>query len=312
MALPNFLVIGAAKAGTTALYNYLNQHPQIYMSPVKEPRYFLAADEDITFKGPGDLALLQNLGFDITDFSAYQGLFDHVSDQIAIGEATPLYLYSAKACESIRSHIPDVKLIALLRHPVERAYSNYLHLLFYGRETIPDFYQAFQAEESRMNEGWEPFWFYKQQGFYAVQLSRYFETFNPSQIKVFLHEDLKHNPSVLMQNIFEFLGVDSDFFPNMTTQHNTADNNKNFAANRRREVLLKKVRSFKPITKRLIPEGLHHQLSQRFGALVRQKISYSPPPLTANVRRKLVAIYRDDILKLQDLIQRDLSDWLVS
>src|SRR5918997_468574 len=137
MTLPNFLIIGAMKSGTTALYYYLEQHPQIYMSPVKEPNFFCSGGQE---------------GWEsksVTRIRAYQYLFKDVSDEKAIGEASHCYLYEPQAVARIQEHLPDAKLVAILRNPVDRAYSHFLHMVRNGTEPLTDFGQALEEEEIR-------------------------------------------------------------------------------------------------------------------------------------------------------------------
>ena len=125
MIMPNFLIVGAAKAGTTALHEYLQQHPQIYMTPTKETNFLAFEGEVLNFHGPGDESLQD---FSITDLKTYQAEFQQVTNELAIGEACPSYLYLPKAAKRIKQYIPDTRLIAILRNPVERAYANFLHI----------------------------------------------------------------------------------------------------------------------------------------------------------------------------------------
>src|SRR5580765_3646808 len=121
MTLPNFLIIGAGKSGTTALYEYLKQHPQVYMSPVKEPRFFAFEGESVNFGGPwGERLNPEVMAFN--SIASYSALFEDVEDETAIGEASPIYLWAAKAAARIHRRVPDARLIAILRDPVERAY----------------------------------------------------------------------------------------------------------------------------------------------------------------------------------------------
>lgn len=263
MVMPNFLIIGAAKAGTTSLYEYLKQHPQIWMSPVKETNFFALEGETLNFRGPGDQNYINK--FSITKIESYLQLFQGVKNQIAIGEASPLYLYSPKAPKCIRYYTPDTKLVVILRNPVERAYSHFLMFVRDGREPISDFAEALEQEEHRMRDYWEWAWQYVGVGFYYVQLQRYFDIFNRSQISVHLFEDFNIKPVDVLQNIFQFLGVNSSFIPNMSIRHNVSTSK----YRKSHELLLK-----------------------------------------IEVRKRLIEIYREDILKLQQLIQRELSNWL--
>lgn len=263
MKMPNFLIIGAAKAGTTSLYEYLKQHPQVYMSPVKETNFFALEGETLDFRGPGDHVWISS--FSITKIEDYLNLFQGVENQVAIGEVSPLYLYSPKAPERIQHYTPDTKLVAILRNPVERAYSQFLMFVRDGREPLSDFAEALEQEETRMRNHWEWAWQYIRVGFYYVQLNRYFNTFDLQQIRVYLFEDFLTNPVCMLKDIFQFLGVDDSFVPDISIQHNVS-------------VIAQEKR----------------------------------PPLTAEVRKQLVEIYREDIYRLQELIQRDLLKWLTS
>jgi len=179
--MPNFLIIGAMKSGTTSLYHYLKQHPQIYMSPVKEPKFFALEGEPFysDSRGSGGLARIKG----IRELKSYQEQFEGVSHEIAIGEASPLYIYVPKAVERIKYYIPEAKLIAILRHPVDRAYSHFLHWIQRGLEPLDsNFESVIREEEIRISQDWSPNWHYKQRGSYYQQLKRYYENFNREQI----------------------------------------------------------------------------------------------------------------------------------
>lgn len=297
--MPNFLIIGAAKSGTTSLYRYLGQHPQIYMSPAKEPNFFALEGEKPDFRGPGDR---EALGPSVTEIGAYRGLFDGGSGEQAVGEASPMYLYSQKAPERIERHVPDAKLVALLRNPVERAYSAFLHLLRDGVEPFDDFDRALREEATRRRMNYAPHWFYEDGGFYYAQLSRYFGRFDGSNIRVYLYEDLSRDPVGLLQDIFGFLGVDGGFVPDVSVRHNVGGIPKD---GRLHGPLI----SRGPVGSRippLVPAGARERVAARFGARNFGK----PPPLLPGTRGRLIEVYEQDVLKLQFLIQRDLSKWL--
>lgn len=299
MLMPNFLIIGAAKAGTTALYYYLKQHPQIYMSPVKETNFFALEGEKLDFRGPGDREAINS--FSITDLESYLLQFQGVSNEIAIGEASPLYLYSPKAPERIKFYIPNAKLIAILRNPVERAYASFLHLIRDGREFFTDFAQALQEEKARIQNNWEHIWHYEQMGFYYTQLKRYYDIFRHSQIKVYLYEDFKTRPVSVLQDIFRFLGVDDTFSPDMYIRPNVSGIPKNKVMH----TFLTKPNPIKTILKPFFPA----RLRQRIVTSLKNR-NLVKPELSPEIRKQLLQVYREDIMKLQDLIQRDLSKWL--
>ena len=252
---------GAAKAGTTALYHYLGQHPQICMSRTKETNFLALKDDPLDFRGPGDRDFISR--FSVTTLDGYREQFRGCEAKPAIGEASPLYLYSPRAVGLIGEVVPDAKLIAILRNPIDRAYSAFLHLVRDGRETVLDFGEALRLEDERIRDGWEHIWHYRRMGYYFAQLNRYYQLFDPSRIKVYLYHDFKSDPLAVLRDLFRFLGVDESFTPDVSTQHNDA---------------------------RLVPE--------------------LRPPLLPGVRLELQAEFREDILKLERLLDRDLSRWL--
>ena len=297
MTLPNFLIIGAPKAGTTALYHYLSEHPQIYMSPVKEPKFFAFEGEQINFCGPGDLKKDY-----VTDIEAYKTLFSKVSQEIAIGEASPGYLHSAQAPERIHHYIPDAKLIVIIRDPVERAYSHFLSLVRQDLEPLTDFTQAMETEEERIRNNWSPRWLYKQRGFYYAQLKRYFDLFDRSQIRVYIHKDFKTNSVGVLQDIFQFLDVDDTFVPDTSQKHNATYTHRNKVLHK----LLKEQNPIKSILKPLLSSPLRQGIKTN----IRNLNTGKRPQLQPKIRKQFIEEYREDILKLQELIQRDLSGWL--
>ena len=298
MTMPNFLVIGAAKAGTTSLYNYLKEHPQIYMSPHKEPRFFALEGKPIDFQGPGDLTRFKF----VTNIESYLALFEEVYHEVAIGEASPWYLYVPQAPKRIKNHIPNAKLIAILRDPVERAYSNFLHAVSEELEPLNDFTQAMEAEEERIRHNWSYRWHYKQKGFYSVQIKRYYALFDRDQIRFYLYDDFITSPMSVMQDIFRFLGVDDTFVPNTSQKHNVS----RLPKNKMLDKLFRQPNSMKSLLKPFFPSSLRKQVKTNLINLNFQK----KPQLLPEVRKQLIEEYREDILRLQELIQRDLSAWL--
>jgi hypothetical protein len=293
MTLPNFLIIGAAKSGTTAISQFLAQHPQIYMSSIKEPYYF-SLEEAPTFCGPGDQEAFCTA---VTDIESYLQLFHEVSGEIAIGEASTTYLYIPQASKRIFTHIPKVKLIAILRNPVDRAYASFLHQRREGREPVVEFSKALQLEEKRIQKNWMPLWHYKQCGFYFIQLKRYYDLFNQDQIKVYLYEDFKNDPNGLLKNIFDFLNVDQDFSPDTSIRYNASG----IPKSKLLHSLISQKSLMKTALKPLFPKSLRQKIRMK---------NLAKPELKPELRSQLQKTYRKDILKLQNLIKRDLGHWL--
>ncbi|MGH3086090.1 MAG: sulfotransferase family protein [Rubrobacteraceae bacterium] len=307
MTMPNFLIIGAAKCGTTALYHYLDQHPEIYMSPEKEPRFFALEGEIPDFRGPADDRGINRCRF--TNITAYRELFRGVSGEKAAGEASTLYLYSPKAPERISHHVPDAKLIAVLRNPVDRAYSAFLFMLRDSREPLSDFGRALAEEERRIAENWGPEYHYRRRGFYHSQLKRYYERFGGDQIKVYLYDELNSDPAGVVRDIFRFLGVDDAFEPDMSSRHNVSG----VPQSRVLQSLylsLRKSSPAKSALKALIPEKPRRKMYRRVLSGVQKRNLGKAPPLSPETREELIEAYREDIIKTQDLIGKDLSGWL--
>jgi len=296
--MPNFLIVGAAKAGTTSLYHYLRQHPDIYLSPVKEPKYFALAGERRSYGGPGDQDDMDR--HSVTTLEAYRRLFNGAGDGQAAGEASTLYLYDDDAAGRIRSSIPDVRLIALLRDPAERAYSNFLYMVRRGNEPLRTFEEGLAAEDQRVAQGWMPSWHYRRRGLYAEQLRRYYRRFDRAQIRVYLYDDLERRPADLVRDLFGFLDVDDTFTPDVSKRHNVSG----MPRHERVHSLLNGSSRVTAALRSLVPATA----ARRMGRQIRQW-NLSRTAMSPEARQSLVSFYQDDISQLEDMIGRDLSAW---
>jgi hypothetical protein len=276
--MPNFFIIGAMRAGTTSLYYYLKEHPEVYMSPRKEPTFFVPG---VRWKKA------------ITELGAYQALFEDVSGEKAIGEASTAYLTNRSAAERIREYVPNARLIAILRDPADRAYSNFLHYLRLGEEQMSDFARAVKDGPHRE--------MYLRLGFYHAQLTHYFELFDRRQMRIYLYDDLKRDSLGLVKDIYGFLGVDENFVPRLE-RYNVSVVPKSRLVH---SFLVGRGRG-KGLLQAVVPAGVRRSTRKALSAWnVARRPAYPP-----HVRRTLTAIYREDILRLQDAIGRDLSNWL--
>jgi hypothetical protein len=274
MTLPNFLVIGAAKGGTTSLYHYLRQHPDIYMSPMKEPNYF--TEEDQLFGKTS-----------VRSRSEYERLFDGVKDEHAIGEATPRYLNAIGGVDRIHADLPGVRLIATLRQPADRGYSAYLMRFTDSRE--------FLSAEDVLQPGNYQF----ESGLYHAKLRRFFDTFPREQIKVILFDDLMANPRETVRSLYSFLGVDPDFAVDTTIRFNRTLSPRFVRLTRLFNAAAHSVARIAPWAS---GTGL--------GTPLRRLLLREPDPIPPSLRRRLTDQYRDDIIATGELIGRDLSHWL--
>ena len=300
LTLPNFLIIGAAKSGTSSLYMYLKQHPQIFMSPVKEPHFFSFTSESKMTKGPGDP--IPNA---ITNFEEYLQLFNNVEKEKAIGEASTSYLYRPEAAKRIFELIPNAKLIAILRNPTERAFSAYMHVVRDQRESAKNFNESLLFEKDRIEANWDPIWHFTNVGFYFKQISRYYQYFKPNQIKIFLYDELVINRLKLLIEIFNFLNVNPNFLPVNLDKFNVSGQQKNKLIYFFTKIIFQRPNPFRWLSRQTIPENLRWKVTNwiRANNLKKQEI----PP---KIRNELIDLYREDIINLESLINKDLSLWL--
>lgn len=287
MTLPNFIVIGVAKGGTTSLYRYLDQHPQIFMYADKGTNFFGYEDaRDWKWHDEGEPPLLRH--FHVRTLAEYEAAFAGVTDEIAIGEVSPQYFRSPTAARRIHEHIPDVKLVASLRNPAERAFSGFLMRTRRGVK-VRDAYEELTPEASHVREG-----------FYYDRMKRYFDTFPKEQIRTYLFDDFKKDPTAVVQDLYGFVGVDPEFAPDTAVRHNPANVPRSAVLNR---VFYhpRAIRSAKAI----LPDRL-----QTAAKRLRQRTQRPAPTFPPDLRARLLELYRDDLLKLEALLERDLSVWL--
>jgi hypothetical protein len=293
--LPNFLIIGEARCGTTALWHFLRQHPDVYMSAQKEPQFFALNGRRADFRGPGDASL--NC---VEDYNEYEQLFNNVRGRPAIGEASTWYLSSSNAALAINQLIPDIKLIAILRDPVERAFSHYLLNKKRALEKLPTFHEAMFMEEKRIRELWSPRFHYKKRGFYFKHIGHYLTLFPRDRIKVYLYEDFVNNSDAMFSDIFNYLGVEP-----LRVDVRERIHDSRLPRSKTLDRIVRNGHALTRALKPLLPPNLRHRVKQAVGDLNRWR-----PRLSASDREKFITIYQQDILQLSALLKRDLSMWL--
>ncbi len=285
MTLPNFILIGAPKSGTTSLYHYLKAHPEVFMSSLKES-YFFSEDK---YKDPELLA-------------EFEDLFKDVKDEKAIGEACATYIFHGHAHESIKSVIPDAKLIVILRDPAERAYSDYIMSYRTGHRKLN--VQEDDIETSFLNFLGEDNSSY----FYFECLSRYLKNFDRNQLKVMLFDDLKNKPQQVARECFEFLDVDPNFELEIADK---VFNKGGMPKNEKLFLAMESLRqAYRPALARMLPDNLYSQLRSGYSGVRSMNMKSKSVKLSTDGRKKVIDIHRDDTLRLQDFLARDLSHWL--
>ena len=297
---PNFFIIGAAKAGTSSLYKYLAQHPEIFLSPVKEPHFFSYRERAVFSKGPGDVDRFSDA---TPDLDSYLGLFKNVANEKAIGEASTTYLDSLEAPGRIREFAPKAKIIVMLRNPVDRAYASFMHLRRDGVEPYAVFERALEQEETRIKNEWSPLWHYKARQFTHEKLARYYALFPKPQIRVYSYDKWRRDNAATLKDIFSFLEVHDAYLPDLSRSYNVGGVPKNEQMHR----ILLHQSVLKSIVKSIVPPGYRTLLKRR---LLRANLQR--PELSSKVRRELLSMYKEDIMKVQQLTELDLSHWLTN
>jgi len=301
VALPDFYVIGAPKAGSTALHAALARHPQLFLSAVKEPKFFLTEGRPPRPKGPGDAHSVQEWVWRPAD---YEALFADAPAGQLRGESTPFYLWSTDAHRRIQQATPDARMIAVLRDPVDRAYSNWTHLWCDGYEPEADFLTACRLQETRAAAGWAPFWRYLEVGRYGDQLAALYSRFPREQVHVLRYRDLVERPARTLDAVCAFLGVEPG-------RINTVE-----SANVSTWVPDTPVNS---VLRQLIRGGAHvgQYVPPRLWRAVEWPLRRAihrghrnRPHLSEDVRRELTAYFADDVARLGELTGTSYRDWM--
>ncbi len=294
--LPNFIIAGASKSGTSSLYHYLKQHPDIFLSDIqKEGRYFSQMKGN--FEGPGDSRIDATITRSLAD---YQTLFQGTSREKAVGDISPEYLYFHETSIPLMKKTlgENLKIILILRSPVDRAFSAYTHFKRDKRENL-DFEEALNAEETRKAANWIWAWQYKNSGLYYRQVKAFLDKFK--HVKVILYEDFQENNLLVLKEICRFISVADDFNFDISYKYNVSGKPKNAVLYQ-----LETSRGLVNRIKKIIPKKLVSYLKNNLTG-EKQMVKTEMKPET---RRELIEFFREDILKLQDLLQRDLSIWL--
>lgn len=252
--LPTFLIIGAAKGGTTSLYHYLKGHPAVYMSPVKEPHFFTyhgcVPDTPDTSEAT---RLLPPETRQLRTLADYSELFKSARPKhLALGEASTGYLCGTSTPANVRAHLPEAKLIALLRDPADRAWSEFMMMRRFGQEpegTLLDIIRQRAATR------------YLALGRYGEALDRWYAEFPREQVRIHLYEDFASDTATVVTDVLKFIGVDASVPLDLSTHHNTRQGNES--------------------------------------------------RLDAETRAVLIEYFREDIQRLEGVLDRDLGSWLV-
>ena len=296
--LPNFLIVGAAKSGTSSLHNYLNQHQDVFMPSyntkgikVKEPRFFIK-----------DL-VEHRLHYGVWNWEEYISLFDSVKDEKAIGESTVLYLYYYNhSIKNIKKYLgEDVKIIIMLRNPVDRAYSAFHHVSRGFKEQYT-FEKALEMEEDRLDIDpyLTPMVMYKDMGMYSEMVRAFKNSFK--NVHIILYDDFRDNTEKEMIKTFDFLGLTNDENIDFITRHNVGGKR---WRNKYMKYIFMKSNWFKSLLKILIPKKIRYSLRKKMVNISTKEVV----EMNVNTRQKLKSDFKEDVQKLSKIINRDVTHW---
>ncbi|HRH65831.1 MAG TPA: sulfotransferase [Bacteroidia bacterium] len=296
---PDFLVVGAARAGTTSLQRYLRQHPGLFLPKLKEPCFFSFAGDTTDYKH-GKFA------FVIRDQKKYLDLFSPAEKGQVLGEISTPYLYLFdKTISNIKlfhPHPEQLRIVILLRNPADRAFSQYMWRVRDGRETL-SFEEAIRDEPKRKKEGYSFDYFYVDRGFYYAQVQAYMAAFR--HVKIVLLEDLKDRPTEMLSEVCQFLGVDDHFvFQREGGLNASYEPRWKFVS---RLITVESRTKFRLLNQ--LPDSWRQGIREQFREW--NSVRSAPLRLNPETREHLTGVYREDILKLEKLIHRDLSGWLL-
>jgi hypothetical protein len=296
--LPDFVVVGAPKCGTTSLYHYLAQHPEVFLPRQKELHYFSFEELEHNSRGPGDEHVLRSA---CRSLDEYQGFYSDVGEARTVGEVTPSYLYYYQAAERMRDTLGEARIVVALRDPIEKAFSQYMHLVRDNREPL-SFAEGLAAEEQRTRDGWAALWRYAGSSLYAPGLRRYREVFGPERVKVILSEDLRRDPGATLAELFTFLGIDPSFRPDTDQVHHRSGRPRS----RLLASAISKPGPLSSIARGLLSDGLRTRVRTWLQNANTGEKGEVDPASRALLRER----FRDDVREVEELLGRELG-WLL-
>lgn len=299
LRLPNFVVGGAPKCGTTSLYFYLAQHPDVFLPARKELHYFSYKQLLSNTAGPGDFEALRNI---CGDRITYEGHYAMAGTQRAIGEISPSYLYYGEASRRINEELGKIKILFMLRDPTEKAYSQYMHQVRQNLESL-SFEDALDAEEERRRAGWSDIWRYAESSLYAERVQRYVDVFGFRNVKVIVFEEFISDTTNVLRSILEYLGVDIHVPINTSGVYNKTGEPRS----RILGMVLSRPNPLKWALRQIFPERLRTRISL---AMLRLNTGRKET-LSEDLRERLKAYFREDVEHLEEVLARRLP-WCCS
>lgn len=295
--LPNLVVVGAPKCGTTSLYHYLKQHPEVYLPARKELHYFTRDQLVRDTAGPGDSTVLQHL---CADRAAYEAEFAAAAGQPIRGDISPSYFDFAEVAPAMRRELGEARIVVLLRDPIAKAFSQYMHLVRDGREPLP-FYEALQAEAERTRRGWSMIWRYAGGSRYAPRLRHYLDAFGAERVRIYRFEDFIGDPQATLADLWRWLGIDSSVRPDTSRAFNASSRPRSRVV----ASLISKRSPLAALARALVPAGARARMTEAVRGLNAGAKGRVDDRSAAYLRE----IFRDDVRETETIVGRPLG-WL--
>ncbi|MBF0587305.1 sulfotransferase [Prosthecochloris sp. N3] len=296
--LPDFFIVGAAKSGTTSLYYYLKNHRDVYMPKIKEPWFFSFVGERPEFVSPDPLPNI------VSELNEYISLFEDAKNSQVIGEASPSYLYTYnKSISSIKKvygdKCKDIKVIIILRNPVDRAFSQYSMFRRDGNEPEKNFEKAFLKSKERVcDRKWNIFYDYMGFGMYSEQVKTYKKEFK--DIKIYMYDELVNEKERVLKDICKFLSINYYKDAKKLNHHNVSGVPNNYFSYPIYYLMYRD----NPI-KKMLKKVLSDDVRVKVRCDVSRKI-LKKNTLNNNVRERVNNFYREDMKKLEEVIEKKI------
>lgn len=298
--LPNFLVAGAARSGTTGLVEGLRTHSRVFVTSPKEPHYFALHELGADFQGPGDAATINRVA--VVDRSDYLALYPAQHDFLALGDGSVSTLYYAdQAAPEIVRVSPEMRIVIILREPVARAYSGYLYLRARGFEPCADFLDAVAEEPRRTQDNWHHLWHYVAMGHYGHGIRVLREALGPEQVGVWFYDDLESDYQGTVGSVQDFLGLPEDGDQDLDVPRVNVSGTPRVAFVQRAIQLATGNERVRSTVKSMTSFGFRERI--RRGGL-------RPSEVPAQARAELAPRYVESLAELATLIDGPVPDWL--
>ncbi|GBE30130.1 sulfotransferase domain protein [bacterium BMS3Bbin04] len=302
--LPNFLLAGVPKSGTSSMHSYLRGHPQIYLPDRKELHYFTHDLLAECLEGPGDRQVWERT---VATLDEYKSFYSGAGSEPIVGESSPSYAYFHQAIPRILERLgDDLRVLIMIRNPIKRAHSTYVHMVTNQRETL-SFHDSIMKEAQRKTQGYGDFWRYAEHGLYSQPIEAWIKAIGRDNLKVILLEEFNSDNEAVFAELLSWLGIDSTYRPG---DLGAAYGHTGTARNKALKSALNSAASFAVTVKRMLPSSLYLRAKRLNATLNRANTSRADFPIEDRTWEHLSDYFREDLLLTGELIGKDLRGWL--